>query len=208
MRVLPYGARAMLLELPTSAEVAALALALRDGPPAGVEEVVPAARTVLIRFDPGQVTAPSLELAVRAIDLSAPVADAPSTGAVVIPVVYDGADLEDVARMTGLSVEAVVQRHAAASYRCGFCGFAPGFSYLVGGDPALQVARLDEPRAQVPAGSVAIAGQFSAVYPQPSPGGWRLLGRTDARMWDLGRPSPALAPPGTAVRFEPVRARA
>jgi len=112
----------------------------------------------------------------------------------------------DVARLCGLSTDEVIQRHAAGDYRSAFCGFAPGFSYLIGGDPILHVPRLAEPRPAVPAGSVAIGGPFTAVYPGASPGGWRLLGRTDARMWDLDRAAPALAPPGTAVRFAPVRA--
>ncbi|MCW2604219.1 MAG: allophanate hydrolase subunit 1 [Pseudonocardiales bacterium] len=208
MRALPYGDRAVLLELADAEAVAALAAALLDGRPDGVEEIVPAARTILVRFDPRRVTASHLAERLARINL-APIAEpARAADPVVIPVVYDGADLEDVARLADLSVDAVVQRHTAARYRCGFCGFAPGFSYLIGGDPVLRVPRLDEPRAQVPAGSVAIAGEFSAVYPVASPGGWRLLGRTDARMWDLARASPALLPPGTAVRFEAIRAGA
>ena len=208
MRARPYGEAAVLLELADSDAVARLAAAPPDGWPDGVEEIVPAARTVLVRFDPRRVTPTQLQRAAQAMDLAAVSDPRLEADPVVIPVVYDGVDLHDVARLAGLSVEAVIQRHAAARYRCGFCGFAPGFSYLTGGDPALHVPRLDEPRARVPAGSVAIAGEFSAVYPQASPGGWRLLGRTDARMWDLGRPSPALAPPGAAVRFEAVRAGA
>lgn len=216
MRALPYGDRAVLLEFGDAEQVAALTVALLGHSILdGVEEIVPGARTVLVRFDPGVVTAAQIAQRLALIDFSLR-ADLPSVAAaaaaaaspVVIPVVYDGADLLDVARLTDLSVEAVIQRHTAAGYRCGFCGFAPGFSYLVGGDPRLRVARLDEPRTAVPAGSVAIAGEFSAVYPQSSPGGWRLLGRTEARMWDLDRPAPALVPPGVAVRFEAVRAGA
>lgn len=206
MRALPYGERAVLLELANAEEVATLTAALLASRPAGVEESVPAARTVLVRFDPTVTTAAQIARGLSGLEFSPTAAHGPVATPVVIPVVYDGADLQEVARLSDLSVEALIQRHTAPTYRCGFCGFAPGFSYLIGGDPRLHVPRLDEPRPQVPAGSVAIAGEFSAVYPRASPGGWRLLGRTEARMWDLERPSPALAPPGAAVRFEAVRA--
>ena len=212
MRVLPYGDGAVLAEVDGVEAAAALAAALRRAVAAGtlpgVLELVPAARTVLVRFDPARIgptrLSGALDEAAREPvgDPSAPAASEP----VVIPVVYDGADLADVARLCGLSIDAVIQRHAAGDYRSAFCGFAPGFSYLIGGDPILHVPRLAEPRPAVPAGSVAIGGPFTAVYPSASPGGWRLLGRTDARMWDLDRAAPALAPPGTAVRFAPVRA--
>lgn len=210
MRALPYGDRAVLLELADAEQVAMLAVALRSALPVGVQEIVPAARTVLVRFDPAVTTAAQIARQLSGLELSPSAGDAAiavgGPAPVVIHVVYDGVDLPDVARLVGISIEALIQRHTAPTYRCGFCGFAPGFSYLVGGDPGLHMPRLDEPRTQVPAGSVAIAGEFSAVYPHASPGGWRLLGRTSAQMWDLERPSPALAPPGAAVRFEAVRA--
>lgn len=219
VRALPYGRGAVLLEVAGPEAVAAIAAAMGRRPPAGVQELVPAARTVLVRFDPARTNAASMAehaqaaLAARLEPASAAhPAPASAPGAepapVVIRVVYDGADLEEVGRLCGMSAAEVVARHTGARYRCGFCGFAPGFSYLVGGDPALRVPRLDEPRPLVPAGSVALADEFSAVYPTASPGGWRLLGRTHAVLWDLGRPQPALIPPGTEVRFEAVPATA
>jgi len=125
-------------------------------------------------------------------------------GVAEIPVVYDGADLAEVAELTGLSEQEVVARHAAGEYEVGWLGFSPGFAYLTGLDPALHVPRLDSPRTSVPAGSVAIAGPLAAVYPAASPGGWRLLGRTTARLWDPAREPPAALGPGRRVRFRPV----
>jgi 5-oxoprolinase (ATP-hydrolysing) subunit B len=123
---------------------------------------------------------------------------------VVIPVVYDGEDLADVAAEAGLSVAEVVGRHSAGAYVSAFCGFAPGFAYLAGSDPALHVSRRSSPRTRIPPGSVAIAGEYTAVYPSASPGGWRLLGRTDVPVWDVERDPPNLLPPGTRVRFAAV----
>ncbi len=123
---------------------------------------------------------------------------------VVLDVVYGGDDLGDVAGAAGLTVEEVVEIHTGALYRCDFCGFAPGFAYLSGLDPRLQLPRRATPRTSVPAGSVAIAGPYTAAYPSDSPGGWHLLGRTDATLWDLGADPPALITPGTTVRFRPV----
>jgi biotin-dependent carboxylase-like uncharacterized protein len=125
---------------------------------------------------------------------------------VVIDVVYDGPDLDEVAAVTGLTVDDVIARHAAATYRCDFCGFAPGFAYLGGLDPVLHLRRRATPRTRVAAGSVAIADRYSAAYPTESPGGWHVLGRTASALWDPRRTPPALVPPGTTVRFRPVAA--
>jgi KipI family sensor histidine kinase inhibitor len=124
---------------------------------------------------------------------------------VVIDVVYDGVDLAAVAGHLGMTVEEVVDAHTRTPWRVGFCGFAPGFAYLIDGDPRLSVPRRAEPRSRVPAGSVGLAGAFSGVYPRDSPGGWQLIGRTDAVLWDINRAQPALLTPGTWVQF---RARA
>jgi KipI family sensor histidine kinase inhibitor len=114
---------------------------------------------------------------------------------------YDGADLAEVAKETGLSEREVVRLHANARYAVAFCGFAPGYGYLTGLDPRLHLPRRNTPRTKVPAGSVAIAGEYSAVYPRESPGGWHLIGRTDLVVWDVDRDPPQLLVPGTRVRF-------
>lgn len=197
MRVRPYGDGALLLEPDDPADVLGLAAALRGR--AGVAEVVPAARTVLVRAD-----GPALaDLGAAAADLELAHAPAPAGAEVVLDVDYDGADLDATAGELGLPPDELVRRHAAGAYVVAFCGFVPGFAYLTGLDPALHVPRLAEPRTRVPAGAVGIAGEFTGVYPRPSPGGWRLLGRTDAVLWDLDRTPPALLPPGTRVRFRP-----
>ncbi|MCR6484150.1 allophanate hydrolase subunit 1 [Amycolatopsis sp. OK19-0408] len=201
VRLLPCGRRAVLVEaedvLGYQAAVTALDLA-------GVEELVPAARTLLVRFDPAVTDADRLGAVLREVS---PV-DSTVTGAgeVVVPVVYDGEDLADVAAEAGVSVASVISRHSAGSYVSAFCGFAPGFAYLSGLDPALHVSRRSTPRTRIPAGSVAIAGEYSAVYPSASPGGWRLLGRAEVPVWDVERDPPNLLPPGTRVRFEAVTA--
>jgi KipI family sensor histidine kinase inhibitor len=119
----------------------------------------------------------------------------------VIDVVYDGADLAEVAELTGMNVAQVIDAHTANPWMVGFCGFAPGFAYLVGGDPRLAVPRRSEPRPSVPAGAVGLAGEFTGIYPRRSPGGWQLIGHTDAALWDIDRPDPALLTPGVWVQF-------
>ena len=114
---------------------------------------------------------------------------------------YDGPDLAEVARLTGLDESEVVAAHTGTPWRIAFGGFAPGFAYLTGGDERLRVPRRDEPRTTVPAGAVGLAGEFSGVYPRPSPGGWQLIGSTEARLWDPDRDPPALLEPGGWVRF-------
>ncbi len=114
---------------------------------------------------------------------------------------YDGPDLDEVARLTGLTVAEVVAAHTGTPWRVAFGGFAPGFAYLVGGDPRLRVPRRATPRPSVPAGSVGLAGEFSGVYPRSSPGGWQLLGTSEAPLWDERRDPPALLGPGALVRF-------
>ncbi len=120
----------------------------------------------------------------------------------VINVVYGGPDLAAVASSTGLTPTQVVAAHTGTLWRVGFSGFAPGFAYLVDGDSRLQVPRRPEPRTSVPAGSVALAGEFSAIYPRQSPGGWQLIGHTDAVLWDIERPNPALLTRGMWVQFQ------
>jgi KipI family sensor histidine kinase inhibitor len=199
MRVLPCGERAVLVELEDLDAVLGLHAALRASAPAGVTELVPAAQTLLVAFDPQATDAERLGAALREVDYSPGVH---AEGELVeIPVVYDGEDLDAVAEHAGLSREDVVATHAGGEYVVAFCGFAPGFGYLTGLDERLHVPRRDSPRTQVPAGAVAIADRFTAVYPRRSPGGWQLVGRTDAELWDVQRDPPARLVPGTRVRF-------
>lgn len=199
-RVLPCGDRAVLVEADGAESVPDLVRGVDADPLPGLVEVVPGATTVLLRFDPFSVSEQRVrEYAEAVVPVSGD--DAPPRE-VVVPVVYDGEDLTDVAAATGLGVDEVVRRHTAPLYDVAFCGFSPGFAYLRGLDPALVVPRLDTPRTRVPAGAVAVADVWSAVYPRESPGGWRLLGRTDLVMWDSAREAPALLVPGTRVRFE------
>ncbi|MFI6291868.1 allophanate hydrolase subunit 1 [Nonomuraea sp. NPDC050790] len=178
---------------------------LRAERPRSVVEIVPGPATVLV-IAPG---ADRPRLRERLAELAGAAAEPPpgdraaGSPEVVVPVVYDGADLADVAEETGLTEDEVVARHSGRELVVGWLGFAPGFAYLTGLDPVLHVSRLATPRTSVPAGSVAIAGPHSAVYPSASPGGWRLLGRTDLRVWDVRADPPSLFRPGTRVRFEP-----
>jgi len=197
MRILTASDRSLLVEAADLDEAMRLNLAW-DGAP-GVVERIPGARTVLVRFDPVRTSAVSL-----AAVLSATVVDAehvPHTSEVTIPVHYDGEDLAEAASLLGVSAEELVNRHLAADWQVAFSGFAPGFGYVVGSDPLFDVPRRSSPRTRVPAGSVALAGAFTGVYPRESPGGWQLIGRTDAVMWDIDRDPPALLAPGTSVRF-------
>jgi KipI family sensor histidine kinase inhibitor len=184
---------------------AAIAAAIRAAELPGVIDVVPGAVTVLVTFEPGSWSPPTLTYRLAELAANTPAAAGSSESEpVVIDTVYDGPDLASVAALTGLAEAEVIARHQAAEYRVGWLGFAPGFGYLTGLDPALDVPRLDSPRLSVPAGSVAIAGGLAAVYPSASPGGWRLLGRAAAVMWNPARDSPALLAPGQRVRFRAV----
>jgi len=176
--------------------------ALLDRSPDGVTDLVPAASTVLVRFDPAAAGAADLA---RQLARVRPAPVAASDGEqVTVPVHYDGADLAEVGRLTGLGADGVVEAHTAARYVVAFSGFAPGFGYLTGLDPRLRLPRRGTPRVRVPAGAVGVAGEFTGVYPRSSPGGWHLLGRTSVPLWDPVRTPPALLRPGTRVRFEPV----
>lgn len=166
----------------------------------GVVAVVPGERSVLIHFDPSsrdEVLANADRLERQPIER----ANLPEQLEHVIDVEFDGPDLDDVATTTGLTTDAVVDRFVAPTYEVAFCGFSPGFAYLRGLDPALHLPRRDVPRTRVDAGSVAIAAHYAAVYPSPSPGGWHLLGHTDAEIWVVDRNPPALMRPPERVRF-------
>ncbi|WP_231971445.1 allophanate hydrolase subunit 1 [Mycobacterium sp. E3198] len=202
--VYDYGDHALMLQCGSTAEVLAWVDALRAAALPGVLDIVPAARTVLVKLDDSRLQGVTRQR-LRRMRVTAPADAAPGRDAdVVIDVVYDGPDLAEVAELTGLTAAQVIDAHTATLWRVGFSGFAPGFAYLVDGDARLRVPRRAEPRTSVPAGSVALAGEFSAVYPRQSPGGWQLIGRTDAVLWDLDRPRPALLTQGMWVRFRAV----
>ena len=202
MRILPAGDAAVLVEVAGLDEAGRVYAALRQETPPGVLDLVPATRTVLVTLDRARTDPDRVVAAIRA--LTPADADATAPGDLVeIPTRYDGPDLTEVATRTGLTEDDVVRRHGGTDWTVAFCGFAPGFAYLTGGDPALRVPRRETPRTAVPAGSVGLADGLTGAYPRRMPGGWQLIGRTDAVLWDLDRDPPALLPPGTRVRFVP-----
>ncbi len=203
MRLLPCGDAAVLAELDDLDAVLDLYGALLDTALSGVVDVVPAARTLLVRFDPSKTDAGAVARTLRSTRPRGG-SSRPKHAPVEIPVRYDGDDLPDVARLTGLPEAEVVDLHTSIEWTVAFVGFAPGFGYLVGGDERLHVPRRDDPRTRVPTGSVGLAGPFSGVYPRDSPGGWQLIGRPAAVLWDLDRDPPALLVPGARVRFRDV----
>jgi len=207
-----YGDQALLLEFDSTAEVLAWADVLREAELLGVLDIVPASRTVLLKLAGPRYQAPTRQrlgkLRVTAEALSAASTPPDVKADIEIGVRYDGADLEEVSRLTGLTTDQVIAAHTGTPWRVGFGGFAPGFAYLIGGDERLNVPRQSEPRTRVPAGSVALAGEFSAIYPRESPGGWQLIGQMaddSVELWDIDRDPPALLRPGMWVQFREVR---
>ncbi|WP_134772016.1 5-oxoprolinase subunit B family protein [Ornithinimicrobium flavum] len=244
LRLLRLGEHAVLVEVAGAREVLRVTERLHrlPGVAEGRLEVVPAARTVMVRAeDPADLAPVASVLEVADVvepdaarhggsgpdarsgptgserpdpaigpsgpgDPDEPPGPSVSAGAdldvIVVPVRYDGPDLEEVARLTGLGEDEVVLAHTGVVWTVAFIGFAPGFAYLAGGDPRLHVPRRPSPRTSVPAGAVGLAGEWSGIYPRPSPGGWQLLGRTELVLWDVERDPPALLTPGARVRFE------
>jgi KipI family sensor histidine kinase inhibitor len=201
LEVRPAGDRALLL-LPDSG-VDAVVDRLRGAEVAGLQDVLPAAETVLVTLD-GSAEPVAVEERLRrqlADASAAPALDSTQTEPVVIPVRYDGVDLDDVATLLAATTEEVVARHTGRVWRCRFVGFTAGFGYLESKGDDLTVPRRATSRTAVPAGAVGLADGYTAVYPRRSPGGWQLIGTTDAPMWDLERERPALLAPGTLVRF-------
>ncbi len=199
----PYGEHGVLIECRDLNEVHGLFRKVRGS--GLVEECVPGAETLFVR--PRDPATSSAELVRRITSLPA---KSDGFGDVerplhVVDVVYDGVDLDDVAALTGLSVEEVIRRHAAPTYTVAFLGFSRAFPYLVGLDPQLIVPRLESPRSSVPAGSIAMGAGFTGIYPASTPGGWRLLGRSSAAFFDESRDPPGLLSPGDRVRFREVR---
>lgn len=203
----PFGERAVLAEADSLAEVLALHLTLAATRPPGVVDLVPAARTVLVRVDPGILPLAAARAWIASAVHAAAAPDAGPGGAVVeVPIAYDGADLTETADLIGMSVEALIDRHAAAEWTVAFTGFAPGFGYLVSDDWPFDVPRRASPRTRVPAGAVGLAGEFSGAYPRDTPGGWQLIGTTPAPLFDPDAAAPALLTPGARVRFRPIPA--
>ena len=198
MRFYPVGLDGLLVELANLAQTLALFDALERAPALGVEQIVPAAQTLLVHFRPSAVSREALAAEIASRDISAPKRQAGKL--IEIPVHYNGEDLNDVAQALGITTDEVIRRHTSSDYSVAFCGFAPGFAYL-SGSAGLVVPRRSSPRTRIPAGAVALAGGFSGIYPQASPGGWQIIGVTGTRMWDLQREEPALLQPGYRVRF-------
>lgn len=213
VRLLPYGRNALLAEVSSTELATRLYTAVRaalqghgvQGDRLAVLEVVPGARTVLFDGvgDPGALRDWLGDWLPAWRPDDEPV-EAGGGEVVEVPTIYDGTDLADVARRWGMTRDEAVTTHAGLDFTVAFCGFAPGFAYCTGLPSELAVPRLAEPRPRVPAGSVALADVFTGVYPGPSPGGWRLLGRTPMTLWDPASTRPAALVPGTAVRFVPV----
>jgi KipI family sensor histidine kinase inhibitor len=218
-RIVPFGDAAILITIADEASVESAARAqtlarrirAEVGDRSGWGGVVPAAATILVQVDPVE---PGVEAAVARLREVAGQSGAdddrwPEEGPVLeIPTRYGGVlgpDLDAVAEATGLSAITVVEAHAGVMYRCLFLGFAPGFGYLGPLPSELVLPRRATPRVRIPPGSVAIAGPHTAVYPIESPGGWHILGRTAAPLWDPRRDPPALLEPGARVRFVPER---
>lgn len=181
--------------------------ALRDAAVPGVIESIPAYATLTVCFDPMHHDAAGLAARLRSLLRGNDSLDTVEGRRVELPVCYEGEyapDIDELARYAGLSIADVVRLHSETEYRVFFLGFAPGFPYLGGLDPALAMPRCDTPRLAVPAGSVAIGGAQTGVYPQRSPGGWRLIGRTPVRLFDPSREPACLLSPGDRLCFVPV----
>jgi KipI family sensor histidine kinase inhibitor len=197
VRVQVVGWSALLLECDEPAAVASWLAGRREAGAVVATEIVPGERTVLLDGVPEPERLAGL-LSRWEVTVAPP--SAPDR-LVEIPTVYDGEDLPLVARHWGVQVTEVVARHLATEFTVAFCGFAPGFGYLTGLPPSLAVPRLVTPRPKVPAGSVGLAGRYTGVYPNASPGGWLLIGRTSIELFNVSKDPPALLTPGTRVRF-------
>lgn len=205
-RLLPCGDSGFLVELPGLTAVVAYYRGLTGAGssassalPPGVIDVVPAARTVLVTFDPGHIRPAEVR---DWLESAEPAHELASSGReVTIEVSYGGPDLVETAMFLGLSEAEVVKLHTTSEWTAAFSGFSPGFVYLVTTHERLRVPRRNTPRTAVPAGSVGLAGEFSGVYPRSSPGGWQLIGTTTAALWDASKAEPALIRPGDLVRF-------
>ncbi|MBI6547238.1 5-oxoprolinase/urea amidolyase family protein [Xenorhabdus lircayensis] len=199
MRFLPVNFNTIMVELSGLAETLALLDSLNVAPILGIEEIIPAARTLMIRFRPTKISAQQLAAKICCRDLQE--RGHATEKQIEIPVHYNGDDLAVVAEILGFTVQEVIRQHTENEYTVAFTGFAPGFAYMVSDTLQWNIPRRKTPRTRIPAGAVALAGEFSSIYPQASPGGWQIIGITTERMWDLSRSSPALLQPGYRVNF-------
>ena len=198
-RLRDYGESAVLVECADLDDALGLKVRLDQQPLPAVAEVVPGARTLLLRLRAPLSAAEREQL----VTLPATKGSEREAEPVRIEVVYDGADLAEVAERTGLSADEVVAAHTGQVWSVGFCGFAPGFAYLRGEHDRLRVPRRSSPRTRVPRGAVGLADEWSGIYPGEGPGGWQLVGHTDQVLWDLTESPPALLQPGMRVQFVP-----
>lgn len=201
--VRPYGESAVLISVPSPAH--ARDIAERAGGHPSITDAVPAAASVLLICRTPDTQPDVVRWAHRTVAAQLETLGEQHGRLVKIPVRYDGPDLAGVATATGLTAAEIIVRHSAATYTAAFAGFAPGFVYLEGLDSALRLPRRPDPRTRVPAGAVAIAHEYTAVYPRESPGGWHLIGSTQQVMFDVDRSPPALLEPGDRVRFVAVQ---
>jgi KipI family sensor histidine kinase inhibitor len=215
-RLVPAGDSAILIELGSeidpdiNTQVFALADSVEAAEIAAVVELIPTYRSLLVSYDPTISKYDEMRdrLDSFVTELEAIVEAAGESRIVELPVVYggeDGPDLESVAEHADLSVQEVIDIHSGVDYRVYMIGFAPGFPYLGGLDQRIVTPRLKTPRISVPAGSVGIAESQTGVYPNASPGGWQLIGRTASVLFDVTKSSPSLITPGSKVRFFPVQ---
>ena len=205
--ILPMGDRAILVQTESLDDVLTLHGRLEASRPAGVIDLVPAARTVLVRVDPAVLSLAAARSWVVRAGADAARTLARDTRLVDLDVIYDGADLDGTAALLGITPEELVRRHSSAEWTVAFTGFAPGFGYLVSSDWDIDVPRLETPRTRVPRGAVGLAAGFTGAYPRETPGGWRVIGTTDALLFDPEAERPALLAPGTRVRFRAVGRR-
>ena len=199
MRFLPVNSDSFLIELASLDEALALFDTLQQAALPGIDELVPAARTVLVHFSPWFTSARRLVSAIAALPVAAGAGR--SVPQISVAVRYDGEDLPELAEQLGISAAELIDAHRSQCWKVAFTGFAPGFAYMVSPGWPWQVPRRATPRTRIPAGSLGLAGEFSGIYPQASPGGWQLIGTTDTPMWDIARRPPALLQPGAEVRF-------
>lgn len=202
MRFLPVNPNTMLVELDDLAQTLALFDALRSNPVAGIAEIIPAARTLMIRTDYGVNADASIAGKIQNFSFSlGTIQEHNTTTPIEIPVSYNGDDLDDVANIMEMDRQTLIDAHQAAIWQVAFCGFAPGFAYLISNDERFDVPRRQTPRTRIPSGSLALGGRFCGIYPQETPGGWQIIGHSDMPMWDIERQPPALMRPCTRCRF-------